>query len=40
VINIEEFITTSELGEASSFVEGKVDATLEFPYVQRNDIKS
>ncbi len=38
-IVIEKFETTSELWEASSFVEGKVDATLEFPYVLRKDIK-
>jgi len=38
-IRIEEFVTTSELGEASSFVEWKVDATLEFPYARREDVK-
>lgn len=38
-IKINEFNTTSELWEASSFVEGKVDANIEFPYVKRDDIQ-
>gem|GEM_PF-6205920 len=39
VLRMEEFVTKSELGEASSFVEGKVDAEIVFPYVQREDIQ-
>ncbi len=38
-IQINEFITTSKLWEASSFVEWKVDANINFPYVKREDIQ-
>lgn len=37
-IEIEKFETTSQLWEASSFVEWKVDASINFPYVKYEDI--
>ncbi len=37
-IKIDKFETTSELWEASSFVEGKVDASIDFPFVLYEDV--
>lgn len=38
-LEINEFITTSSVGDAATFVEGKIKATIKYAYVTRNDIQ-
>ena len=37
-LNIEEFVTTSHIGDATSFIEGKVSAKISYRYVLREEL--
>lgn len=39
MLDIEEFITTSDVGESTAFVEGKVKSQLYYPYIKRQDLQ-
>lgn len=38
--DVREFITTSEVWEATSFIEGKVETQLFYPYITRTELKA
>lgn len=39
-MHIQEFFTTSRVGDTTSFIEGKIASTIRFPYIKKNDLQN
>jgi len=39
-LNIQEFVTSANVGAVTAFIEGKVTATVEFAYVKHEDLEA
>lgn len=38
-LEIKEFVTSANVGELTSFIEGKITATVNFPYITHADLE-